>query len=202
MDFRVRGRVSGEFGGGAPRHRLDVRRGHLVDLGEDDLVGDAARVEQIKERPVGLFDAVAGVDQQTGAAQCGARLQIETQEPVPARNLAFRRLGVAVARQIDQHEPVRNLKEIELARAPRCARGARQHAPAAQRIEKARLADIRAPGKGNLGQTVGGKRGGFAGGRDKAGLAREQAPARFACRGSEVARRKQPRRPHAQALLR
>ncbi len=64
----------------------------------------------------------------------------------------FRRLGEAVARQVGEHQPFAQDEEVELLRAARRIRGARQVVLSGQRVEQAGFADVRPSGEGDLGQ--------------------------------------------------
>src|SRR5262249_5770826 len=54
--------------------------------------------------------------------------------------------------QIDQHEALVDEEEVDLPRPARRAAGARQAAPAQERIQQRRLADVRTAGDCHLGQ--------------------------------------------------
>src|SRR5690606_41485045 len=62
----------------------------------------------------------------------------------------LRGLGIAIARQIHEHEPLSEVEEDELLRASRGTRGACQCSPSCKGVDEAGLPYVRASGKGNL----------------------------------------------------
>ncbi len=157
----------------------ELGRFDLVDLGEDRLVRDGGLVEQLHQRSVGLLDAVARIDQQQGAPQARPAAQIAVYQRGPALDVALRDFGEAIARQVDQHQPSRQVKEIELLRAPGPVRDARQGVAAGERVDQGRLADIGAAGKGDLGQPVEWQRRVHGGAGDEIASAGEEPAAGF-----------------------
>src|SRR3546814_6967104 len=74
---------------------------------------------------------------------CSSDLEVILDQPGPDAYLAFRRPGVAVARQVYEHQPPAEVEEIDLPRPARGVRGARECLAPGQRVDEARLADIR-----------------------------------------------------------
>ena len=74
----------------------------------------------------------------------------------PGLDLVLRRFGEAVARHVDEIElSSRRREEVELLRAARRVRCARKPALSDERVDQARLADVRAAGEGDLRPVVG-----------------------------------------------
>ena len=169
--------------------RGDLEGAEPVRLGQHHLIGDAGLVEHAHQRAVDVLQAVPRIDQQADAAQRRAGSQISPHQPGPALDRGLRRFGIAVARQVDQHQHAAEVEEIDLPRAARRVRGARQHAAPGQRVDKARLADIGAAGEGDLGQPLGRQPRGLGGAGDEAGLAGEEAPPGLDQLGLDFARR-------------
>ena len=130
--------------------------GDLVGLRQHDLVDHRALVEHVHDGLVVGFDAMARIDEQEYARKSGAAAQIVAHQFRPALDLGLRRLGVAVARHVDEAHTVAEQEEVELARAAGLARGPRQRLPARERVDEARLADVGAARERNL-RAVGGR---------------------------------------------
>ena len=128
----------------------EVGRLHLVGLGENELVGDGALVERVHDRRVDLLQAVPGIDEQEDARQVGAAAQVVVDEPGPRLDLGLRHRRIAVAGHVDQREAAADVEEVELLRAPGRVGGPRQRLATGERVDEARLADVRAAGKGDL----------------------------------------------------
>ena len=91
----------------------------------------------------------------------------------------FRRPRITKSRQIDQHQPAAEIEEINLLGPARRMAGAGQRLAAGQRIDEARLADIRAAGEGDFGQIVRRQAINLDRAQYEPALLREEAPARF-----------------------
>src|SRR5690606_32715441 len=83
------------------------------------------------------------------------RLEVARNGRGPVLALALRDLRVAEARQIDEAALRVQLEDHELLRPPRRAARAGEAAPLAQRVDEARLADVRATGKRDLRTPIG-----------------------------------------------
>jgi hypothetical protein len=99
------------------------------------------------------------------------RLQIRVDERLPLRAQRVGRAREAVARKVDQPRlrPAFLSKRIEVdgLRAARGLAGERQTLALDQRVDRARLADVRAPGEGQLGRPRGRNIAWAAGRREK-----------------------------------
>ena len=125
----------------------------MVGLGQDELVGHRGGVEVLHRLAVGVLHAVARIDQQADALERRPAAQEGRGEILPGLLHRPRHLGEAVARQVDQDRAgLAEIEEIDLPRVARARRGAGERAPAGQRVDQARLADIGAAGEGDLGQ--------------------------------------------------
>ncbi len=125
----------------------ELRLAHLVAFREDDLVTDGGLAQRVENTVIDGFEAMPRIDQHIDPRQSGAAMQIIVDEPGPGRDLALCRGRIAVARQIDQHEPFGAAEKDQFLGAARRVRGARQRAPAGKRVDQARFADIGAAGK-------------------------------------------------------
>ena len=67
-------------------------------------MADRGLAERIENRLINRFQAVAGIDQYIDASERGAAVQIIVDKPRPRHNLTLGGCGVAVTRQIDQHQ--------------------------------------------------------------------------------------------------
>jgi len=94
---------------------------------------------------------VAPVDQQAEPAQGGATFEICPDQGRPDTNLLAADRGIAIARQIDQHQAPTQIEEIDLLGAAGRVGHTRQCFPAGQRIDQARLAHIGTPGEATSG---------------------------------------------------
>src|SRR5271166_785748 len=94
----------------------------------------------------------------------------------PPPDLGSRCFGIAVARQIDEHQPCVEIEEVDLPGPTGGVRGSSECAAPGQRVEEARLADVRTPGEGDLRQVIAGKRRRFGSAGDEPGFAGEKAP--------------------------
>ena len=124
------------------------RRLNGISFGQHDLKGDSRLVEQFQHRTVRDFDLNPGIEQQQHAAQIRAAAQIVEHQPLPVALDGFRRLGIAIARHVHQHDRrCFHLEEIELAGAPGLVRHARQRLTPRQRIQQRGFAHIGAARK-------------------------------------------------------
>ena len=152
---------------------------HLIDLGQDQLVGHRHLAQHGHELEIDRLEPVPRVDQQAGAHQAGAAAQVGPDQPLPGVDLGLGRLGETVAGQIDQHQPAAQVEHVDLLRAPGRARDARQLVAPGQRVDQARLADVRTPGKGHLGQARRRQLGEVGDAGDEGARLGEQLPPRF-----------------------
>ena len=123
------GKAAGRFSSAAstsPMRRASSASVHFVGLGEHDLVADRRLAERLEHLVVGVFEAVAGVDQHIDAGEIGAAAQVVVDQLGPGGDLGLGRGGIAVARHVDEVERAAAGKEVQLLRAARRARGARQ----------------------------------------------------------------------------
>jgi len=152
-DHSGKGRdMAGGLGGEIGLERDERRRLQLVRLGEHEEIGDRALVEPVHHRPIRLHQAAPGIDQEEHAAQTRPAAQEPVGQPGPGLDHGLGRRGIAIARQIDEAEPATEIEEIDLLGAARCVRDAREIVAPDERVQQARLADIGATGKGDLGQ--------------------------------------------------
>jgi len=93
---------------------------------------------------------MARVNQHEGACQSGPSPEIAAQHGLPFLHFLLRRLGIAVARHVDEGEGIGDVEEIELAGAARRVGGPGQFPDPGQGIDKGRLADIGTAGKGDF----------------------------------------------------
>ena len=115
----------------------------LVRLGEHELIGLRRAIQRVHDFDVVRFGAVTRIDQQEHTLEAGPASQIIAHEFGPARDVGLRRLGVAVAGQIDEAHGLAKREEIQLARAPWFAGGAHEILAPEQRVHETRFADIR-----------------------------------------------------------
>ncbi len=132
--------------------RLEGGHPDFVGFGEDDLIGHRRLVQHGHHLQVVLLEAVPGVDQHADAAQHGASLQEGVDQGRPFGDLMLRRLGKAIARQIDQGQAAPQIEKIDLLGAARGVGGAGQAIAPGQRVDQARLADIGPSGEGDFRQ--------------------------------------------------
>ena len=149
----------------------------LVALGQDGEEGHRALVERGHDGLVGRRDAAPRVEQQADPLQRRPASQVGLRKACPCLDLLPGGRGIAVARQIDEREPAVQVEEVQLARAPRRVGCARQRAPARERVDEARLADVGTAGEGDLGQAGRGQAVGARCTRDEAAGPREQPAA-------------------------
>ncbi len=121
------------------------RRLHPVRLGQHELERHRRPVQQFHHRrgrppsPRSAHPAAA-----SRAAASGGRAGSRTSAPASPAFTVLAAPRIAVARHVHQRQPPAEIEEIELPRAPRLGRDARQRAPPGQRVQQRRLADIRA----------------------------------------------------------
>jgi hypothetical protein len=125
---------------------------------------------------------VPGVDQHQRPAQRRSADEIELDQTYPIGNLLLRRPGIAIAGKIGEHQPAAEVEEVELARPARRTRDFGERLAAGQRIDQARLADIRPAGERDLRQDVRGDLLELGGACDEAALLREQPAPTFQIR--------------------
>ena len=93
----------------------------------------------------------------------------------PAADLAFRRFGIAVSWQIDEHQPPVEIEEVDLPGSTGGVGGSRERPASGQRVEEARLADVGPSGEGDLGQRMARQRAGLGRADNKPSVAGEKA---------------------------
>src|SRR5690606_11669354 len=118
-DLRMRGGVPGDLFGRRGPDRGQRAGLHLVDLGEDDLVGLRRGVEQRHRVAVRLLKPVPGIDEKAEAAQAWPALEIAFCQPGPTLVLTLRGAREAITGQVDQHETPAEIEEVDLLRAAR-----------------------------------------------------------------------------------
>ena len=179
--------VKNTFGvGGGPLAQGFERRGderrlvgrlHLVALGQHDGVGDGGLVERRHRRFVAVLDPAPSVDQHEGAHQRRAAAQIVADQADPGGGFRLADRGVAVARHVDQGQPVAEREEDQLLGSPGRVRRARQRRAAGQRVDQRRLADVGAAGEGDLRRADRRQAVGLGGGEEEiAGPGEQLAP--------------------------
>jgi len=136
-------------------------------------------IEHRHDRPIGRHQAASAIDQERDALERGAASQILTGQARPGLDGFLGRGRVPIARQIDQHEPMAEIEEIDLLGTPRRVGGAREVGPPGERVDEARFADVGTPGESDLGKF--GRRQPFeiSGARDERAGLREEKPAGF-----------------------
>ena len=120
---------------------------------------------------------MTAVEQQAEPPKAGPALVIEGDETRPGAGLLAAHGGKAVPRQIDQHQPAAEIEEIDLLRASWRMGDAGQSVMAGERVDQARLADIGAPGEGDLRQARRRQGLGRGGAGDEAAFPGEEEPA-------------------------
>ena len=142
---------------GEPRLQLQHQRLELgladqVGLGQHELERHRGLAQQLEHLLVRLLGPVPRVDQQAHPQQARPPAQIGEHQPGPALDHVLGRLGEAVARQIDQDQPAAQVEQVDLLGPARRVGGARQAGPAGQRVDQARLADVRSARERDLRQ--------------------------------------------------
>ena len=163
-------------GGGLRRQRL---RRELVALGQHREEGHRALVECGHDGLIGWRNAAPCVEQQADPPERRPAAQVGLREASPGLDLLSGGGGVAVAGQVDEREPAIEVEKVELPRAPRCVRDARQRSLAGKRVDEARLADVGTASEGDLGQGGRGQTIGPGDACDEAAGPREQPAAGF-----------------------
>jgi hypothetical protein len=102
------------------------------------------------------FDSVTRVDQDEGAAERGAAREIGLEQRLPFLHHRDRRLGIAVAGQVDEVVTFAEGEEVDFLRAAGRVGGARQRLAARQRVDQRGFADIGAAREADLGPVGGG----------------------------------------------
>jgi hypothetical protein len=109
----------------------------LVAFRQHDLVADGGLAQYVKHGFVAGFQSVARVDQHINAGQVHSRLQVAPDQPRPPGALFLARGGVAIARHVDQCEPVpRVTEEQQFLRATGSVGGPGQGAATGKRIDQ------------------------------------------------------------------
>src|SRR6185437_3154084 len=138
------------------RHRLaPLTRTQLVRF-RQQYMDPLARQRPREQRLIAVADPAARVDDHEQARERIAGAQ-GLDQARPGAALALRRAGVTIPRKIDDALLRRELEEVDQPRAPRCLAGTRQSVAPDDRVDGARLAGIRAPGKRDFRAPVGRK---------------------------------------------
>src|SRR6516225_10421392 len=148
--LRMRRGMLGERRLGRGDERRKLRILGRIGFGQHDLVVDRGLVQALEYVGVDRLEAVASVEEEVGAREIGASLEKGMDQRGPGLDLRLRGGRITVARQVDQRELRRPGEKDQLLRAARRMRDARERAPSGQRVDQARLADIGAPGNGDL----------------------------------------------------
>ncbi len=135
-----------------------------------------AEVTSTSGKAAGCLASAAWV---AATSEIGASLEEGMDQRGPGLDLGLRSGRIAVARHVDQRELRRSAEKDQLLRAARRMRGARERAPSGKRVDQARLADIGAPGNGDLDAAHARQRHGRAGGGGELPVARKQLAAGF-----------------------
>src|SRR5579885_2079143 len=94
---------------------------HFISLGQNDLIGDGARVQEIEHADVRGLCAMAAVDQEKDSQQGRASAQITAYQAAPACGLFLAHGRIAIARHIGETKfylaGLAKLEEIQPARA-------------------------------------------------------------------------------------
>ena len=143
--------VAREVGVQPLEHLRELALPRLVALGQHRLEADGRAVEQIHDLVIRSLHPVARIDQHEGPAQARPACEIGAEQRLPGLDLRLRRLGEAVARQIDQIRRLAEREVVDLLRPARRVRGPRKPPTPRQRVDERGLADVRAPGEADLG---------------------------------------------------
>ena len=100
----------------------------LVGFGQHDLVGNRRLVEELHDSAIAVHEAVPRVDQQQDALQAGAAPQIERRRAGSSAHLASSTPWHSRSPAGRPASAAAEIEEIDLARAPRRVRDARQGA--------------------------------------------------------------------------
>ena len=120
---------------------------------------------------------MAAVDQQADPAQRHPALEIAPDQIAPGLDLGLGFPGEAVARHVDQHQPLAEIEEIELLGAAGGVGDAGQGVATGQGVDQTGFPDVRAAGEGDLGQRGFGQLVEAGGAPDEAALGGEQQAA-------------------------
>src|SRR4029453_11720957 len=101
------------------------------------------------ERP----HSMARVHDEDQADQRRSRRDVRPEKILPGALDVARDRGVAIARKMDAARASGKLEEIDLLRAPWRAAGERETRSACERVDRARLARVRATGERDFGRT-------------------------------------------------
>lgn len=142
----------------------------LVGLGEQHEARQLARPQPFEQPPVVRRERVARIHQRDHANQGFALRQVAADQRLPACAQLLRHLGITVAGQVHQPPPAAQVEEIDHLRAPRRLADERQAPAPSERIDRARLADVRAASERNLRPALGRQVGGFRGGGEETRL--------------------------------
>ena len=176
---RERGRESTDpFGTLRPRK--------LVAFRERRKEGSGAGGDQLAYPEIVRRRLPPNVEQPDHAAQRRTGPEVALQPGSPAAAFRLAGAGVPVAGKIDEIEPAVERVDVEQPGLAGCGRYVRQAAAPDQRVEEARLADVGAADKGDLGMRRIELRIGIGIATDEANVA---AQASFFCRGVCVTRR-------------
>ena len=110
-------------------------------------------IEQVQCCDVVVLDLDTRIEQHKHPLQAGPPAQIFEHQPLPILFHRNRRLGVSIARHIDQRETIAEVEEIQLLRPPGLRRHPRQSLSAGDGVDDGRFAHIRPTGKCHLRQT-------------------------------------------------
>ena len=161
--------------GSAPRRperscRLRSRAGprsvadSLSTLVKTTCAGTLIGAQPFVELPLLVVDPAARVDQHGEQRQRRPPARVALDQRLPGVALVARDLGVAVARQVDEAQrpigaprPSRSSNNTMPRVRPGVFEVRASASPAGQPVEQRRLADVRAPGEGDLGRPGGGR---------------------------------------------
>src|SRR5262249_51216451 len=118
----------------------------LVGLRQRDHERRLALREPRHEVELLFLGVAADGEEEAHASERRTLLEVRLDQRAPALARGLADLGVAEARQVDEEEPrlAVDLEPVDEARAPRRARRAREPVLADERVDQARLADVRA----------------------------------------------------------
>ena len=91
----------------------------VIGLGQHDLEAHGSLVQQAHGCLIAGLGLDPGIEQQQHPPQGGAAAQEVKHQPLPVFLHRFRRLGVAIARHINQAEPPAKIEEVQLLGAAR-----------------------------------------------------------------------------------
>lgn len=126
----------------------------FVNLGCDEEDRHSCAPQQLEHLVVALRGSMPGIEELNDKPERVATSKVGRHYARPLLFNAFGDLRIAVAREIDKVEPPVDIEKVDGLRFAGSAAGLCEALPVQERVEKARLSDVRAPNKGDLGAAV------------------------------------------------